>query len=51
MPCAPCPGYTCAEFERPECIRRVTVERVNAAIERVLQQSHHPVSVSQTVSR
>lgn len=36
MPCAPCPGYTCAEFEEPECIRRVTVERVTAAIERVL---------------
>jgi lipopolysaccharide heptosyltransferase II len=36
MPCAPCPGYTCAEFEQPECIRRVSFERVNAAIERIL---------------
>jgi lipopolysaccharide heptosyltransferase II len=36
MPCAPCPGYTCAEFEQPECIRRVSIERVNAAIERIL---------------
>jgi heptosyltransferase-3 len=36
MPCAPCPGYTCAEFDAPECIRRVPVERVNAAVERVL---------------
>lgn len=36
MTCAPCPGYTCAEFEQPECIRRVTVERVVAAVERVL---------------
>ncbi|MFN2454758.1 MAG: glycosyltransferase family 9 protein [Pyrinomonadaceae bacterium] len=36
MPCAPCPGYTCAEFDAPECIRRVSVSRVTAAIERVL---------------
>jgi predicted lipopolysaccharide heptosyltransferase III len=39
MPCAPCPGYTCAEFDAPECIRRVSVERVTAAIERVLTNS------------
>jgi len=36
MPCAPCPGYTCAEFGAPECIRRVPPERVVAAVERVL---------------
>jgi len=36
MPCAPCPGYTCSEFDVPQCIRRVSVERVNEAIERVL---------------
>ena len=36
MPCAPCPGYTCAEFGAPECIRRVPAERVVAAVERVL---------------
>jgi lipopolysaccharide heptosyltransferase II len=39
MPCAPCPGYTCAEFDAPECIRRVPVERVNAAINRVLEKA------------
>ena len=39
MPCAPCPGYTCAEFGVAECIRRVTVERVTAAVERVLERS------------
>jgi len=39
MPCAPCPGYTCSEFDAPECIRRVSVERVTAAIERVLALS------------
>ncbi|HEX7175970.1 MAG TPA: glycosyltransferase family 9 protein [Pyrinomonadaceae bacterium] len=36
LPCQPCPGYTCAEFDAPECIRRVPVERVAAAVERVL---------------
>lgn len=39
MPCAPCPGYTCEEFGTPECIKRVPVERVLAAIERVLNES------------
>jgi ADP-heptose:LPS heptosyltransferase len=35
MPCAPCPGYACAEFGEAQCIRRVSVERVIEAIERV----------------
>jgi heptosyltransferase-3 len=39
MPCAPCPGYTCSEFDAPECIRRVSVERVTAAVERVLSKA------------
>lgn len=39
MPCAPCHGYFCAEFEKPECIRRVTVERVTEAIEKVTSMS------------
>jgi lipopolysaccharide heptosyltransferase II len=38
MPCAPCPGYVCKEFEKPECVRRVTVEMVNEAIENVLSK-------------
>lgn len=38
MPCAPCPGYTCAEFGAPECIRRVPVTRVVAAVERMLAE-------------
>ncbi len=37
MPCQPCPGYFCAEFEKPECILRVPVERVVGAIDRVLR--------------
>ncbi len=36
MPCQPCHGYFCAQFERPECIMRVPVERVVAAIDRIL---------------
>jgi lipopolysaccharide heptosyltransferase II len=38
MPCAPCAGYTCSEFAEAQCIRRVTVERVNDAVGRVLAQ-------------
>jgi ADP-heptose:LPS heptosyltransferase len=37
LPCQPCHGYFCAEFEQPECILRVPVERVLAAIDRVLK--------------
>lgn len=36
MPCQPCHGYFCAQFEQPECILRVPVERVVAAIDRFL---------------
>ena len=36
MPCQPCHGYFCEQFEQPECILRVPVNRVVAAIERVL---------------
>jgi heptosyltransferase-3 len=38
MACAPCPGYTCAEFDTPECIRRVRAESVIEAVGRVLEQ-------------
>ena len=39
MACQPCHGYFCAEFEKPECILRVPVARVVAAIDRVLRES------------
>jgi ADP-heptose:LPS heptosyltransferase len=39
MECQPCHGYYCEKFEQPECIKRVTVERVMAATERVLRES------------
>lgn len=36
MPCQPCHGYFCEKFPQPECILRVPVPRVMAAIERCL---------------
>jgi len=36
MPCQPCAGYFCKEFGEPECIKRVSVESVIEAINRVL---------------
>lgn len=36
MPCQPCHGYFCEKFPQPECILRVPVTRVTAAIDRVL---------------
>ena len=39
MDCQPCHGYYCEKFAQPECIKRVPVERVMAAIERVLRES------------
>jgi predicted lipopolysaccharide heptosyltransferase III len=39
LPCQPCHGYFCEQFAQPECILRVPVERVTAAIERVLRES------------
>ena len=38
MPCQPCHGYFCAEFETPECILRVPPERVIGAIDRILEE-------------
>jgi lipopolysaccharide heptosyltransferase II len=37
LPCQPCHGYFCAEFEKPECILRVPVGRVVGAIDRILK--------------
>ena len=37
MPCQPCHGYFCEKFAEPECILRVPVPRVVAAIERLLR--------------
>jgi heptosyltransferase-3 len=36
MPCQPCHGYFCEKFDQPECILRVPVNRVTAAIDRIL---------------
>jgi predicted lipopolysaccharide heptosyltransferase III len=39
LPCQPCHGYFCAEFEKPECILRVPVERVIAAVDRIMNNT------------
>ena len=39
MECQPCHGYFCEKFDEPECIKRVPIERVIAATERVLRES------------
>jgi lipopolysaccharide heptosyltransferase II len=39
MECQPCHGYYCEKFAQPECILRVPVERVTAAIDRVLREN------------
>jgi len=36
MPCQPCHGYFCEQFAQPDCILRVPVTRVTAAIDRLL---------------
>jgi heptosyltransferase-3 len=36
LPCQPCHGYFCEKFPQPECILRVPVNRVVAAIEKCL---------------
>jgi predicted lipopolysaccharide heptosyltransferase III len=39
MECQPCHGYFCEKFDEPECIKRVSVDRVVAAAERVFRES------------
>jgi lipopolysaccharide heptosyltransferase III len=39
MTCQPCHGYFCEKFDQPECIIRVPVHRVSAAIDRVLSNA------------
>lgn len=36
MPCQPCPGYFCKEFDEPECIKRVTLQMVTDKIEKLI---------------
>ncbi|MBC7796354.1 MAG: glycosyltransferase family 9 protein, partial [Pyrinomonadaceae bacterium] len=39
LPCAPCAGYKCLQFETPHCIEQITVESVTNAVEKVLRES------------
>ncbi len=36
LPCQPCAGYFCKEFAEPECIKKVSVESVIRAIEKLI---------------
>lgn len=42
LPCQPCAGYFCKEFNEPECIRRVSVESVIEAIEKIIGKEKKP---------
>jgi ADP-heptose:LPS heptosyltransferase len=39
LECQPCHGYFCEKFAQPECIKRVPVEKVLAAMDRVFTES------------
>ena len=36
LPCIPCAGYRCDEFDRPKCLESITVEQVLQAVARAL---------------
>ena len=38
LPCQPCAGHFCKEFDEPECIKRIPVENVIRAIEKVTKK-------------
>lgn len=40
LPCQPCHGYFCEKFPEPECILRIPVARVTAAIDRILTDTN-----------
>ena len=39
LPCQPCAGHFCGEFNAPQCIRRVTVSKVLEAAEKILAET------------
>jgi len=41
MECQPCHGYFCTEFETPQCILSIPVERVVAAIDRLTRETNY----------
>lgn len=45
LPCIPCPGYSCSEFPEPECIKKITVNRVINALEELIASSLQLFSV------
>jgi predicted lipopolysaccharide heptosyltransferase III len=51
LPCQPCHGYFCEKFPEPECILRIPVARVTAAVERVLREQLAICSQQSAVSK
>lgn len=51
MPCQPCAGYFCKEFDQPECIKRVTAKSVIQAIEDVMRSPHSPADPASKPNR
>ena len=39
LPCQPCPGYECKEFDDPKCIQNITVDQVLNAIEKITREA------------
>jgi ADP-heptose:LPS heptosyltransferase len=37
LPCIPCPGYTCSEYEEPLCIQSVPVDQIFEAVKKLMQ--------------
>ncbi|MEP7037831.1 MAG: hypothetical protein ABI891_05770, partial [Acidobacteriota bacterium] len=40
LPCQPCAGYFCKEFDEPKCILSVDVESVLQKIDKVLENKN-----------
>jgi len=37
LPCIPCPGYSCSQYDEPVCIQTVPVDRVYAAVKKLME--------------
>ncbi len=37
LPCIPCPGYSCSQYEEPVCIQTVPVDRVYRAVKKLME--------------
>jgi len=37
LPCIPCPGYTCSQYDEPVCVQSVPVDRVYKAVKKLME--------------